>query len=168
MGRSTLAFQGLVCLLWGFMEQCRPGALEGRLPSALTQALLSPFLAPGPWLESHGPVALGLMTHLIKCVSWAGWPVWWQAFSAASTFTPVILGRRSRCRREMAGRQWMRGSCSMAPAPVSLTPSASRTLTGGSVVFMVLPTARVSARRPLLAEPSLPSCPGLGNHFKAN
>ena len=75
MGRSTPAFQGLVCLLWGFREQCRPGALEGRLPSALTQALLSPLPAPGPWLESHGPVAAGLMAPLIKRVSWAGWPV---------------------------------------------------------------------------------------------
>lgn len=55
----------------------------------------------------------------------------------------------------------------MAPALALWTPSASRTLIGVSVVFMVLPTARVRARATPLAEPGLP-VHSLGNFFKAN
>ncbi|KAI4016036.1 poly(ADP-ribose) polymerase family member 12, partial [Homo sapiens] len=52
-------------------------------------------------------------------------------------------GKKDRCRSRTEGRPWTSGSCSTAPAPFLWTPSASRTLTGGSVVFMALPTARV-------------------------
>lgn len=55
----------------------------------------------------------------------------------------------------------------MVPVPVSSKPSASRTLTGGSVVFMALPSARVRARA--ASSRTLPHCivQGTGSHFKA-
>lgn len=67
----------------------------------------------------------------------------------------------------MEGRLWMRDSYSMGPATTSWTPSASRTLTGGSVAFMALPMARVRQGQPLAAAAVLPP-PGPGNHLRAD
>lgn len=157
LGRNTLAFQGLIC--FRSSRSCwRPRAVEGKASLCFSPPS---FLLPGPWLESHGsgPTSPSVMTLLIKCVflGWVAW-IWQQALSASSTHSsPMILGKKGRCRREMEGKLWMRGSCSMAPAPVSSTPSVSRTLTGGSVVFMAHPMARVSARAR-----TQPCCPGPG------
>lgn len=133
---------GLIHLLWGFKGLWRPRAQEGGLPSALTPGPTLSF--PGSW-PMTGVMAPDVSTSNKTCFLGLGSLCLVASALLLSTFGHfVILGKKSRC-RESGGRWWTKGRHSHGTSTGLSMPSASRTLTDGSVVSTVLPTAKVSA-----------------------
>nr|XP_036284529.1 protein mono-ADP-ribosyltransferase PARP12 isoform X2 [Pipistrellus kuhlii] len=123
----------------GIPQPCRTPALSGS-PSVLPQKNIRRFSI---FLTKHCPATMFRRSSESRTL-----------VSGKST-----SGKQGRCRREMEGRRWMRGSCSMAPARISLMPFASRILIGESVVFMALPMGKGATLPEMLHIPTTTANP---------
>lgn len=64
-------------------------------------------------------------------------------FREPLTVFQLLTGRKVKWRKQMEEKMWMKDCYFMGQAKSMLMPSVSRTLTGGSVAFMVQPMAKV-------------------------
>ncbi|XP_054582093.1 protein mono-ADP-ribosyltransferase PARP12 isoform X3 [Eptesicus fuscus] len=123
----------------GTPQPCRTPALSGS-PSVLSQKNIRRF-------------AICLTIHCLTTM--------FRRSSESRTWLSgkSTSGKKGRCRREMEGKRWMRGSCSMVLALVWLMQFASRILIGGSVVFMALPMAKGATLPEMLHIPTTTANP---------